>query len=68
MSTPLSAKSGLHYYSDLKSNAEGTIPYNTIVKQIVKDAGKKKIDGTSYSMAIVWYKNKQYYVAQKYLK
>ena len=64
----ISAKSGLHYYSDLKSDAEGTIPYNTTVKQIVKDVGKKKVDGTSYSMSIIWYKNKQYYVAQKYLK
>lgn len=62
------AEGGLHYYETLKSSPKGTIPDGTVIKLIVKDAGSKTINKTKYKMAIIWYKNEQYYVAQKYLK
>jgi len=62
------AEGGLHYYETLKSSPAGTIPNGTVIKLIVKDAGSKTIDKSKYKMCIIWYKNEQYYVAQKYLK
>lgn len=62
------AKTGLHYYFHIKSDAEGTIPDKTKVHLIVKDAGTKTVSGTKYKMAIIWYNGQQVYVAQKYLK
>lgn len=64
----VTAKTGLHYYNHIDSDVAGTIPKGEAVAVLVKDAGTKTVDGKKYKMAIVIYKKKQVYVAQKYLK